>query len=710
MRAARLTFGDRVHCPFLRPFFLDRRRRRARVARVAETIAAVGERVVAAALADPALFDAVGLTDAERRARRDRPRLRACEHRVAARRVPAAGRPAVRRVQRRVAGRPRLHRDAGRAVRRAARDGAVPRAVRRAATSDSAMRSSRRCSPATASGAARRAPPTVAHRRLARRADVERVRDPRDASRRRGVPTDRRRSARARRSTDGALIAGGRADRSRLPPRAHQRHRRATRTTARRSCDAYAAPRRLRGEHVPLQDSAQEGVLRRADRRAHQRRLFTRDERALVRRARAVDAAGRATPARRSTGSAVDLLEHLRASPRRLRDQAERRVRRHGRRRSGGRSTTPSGTPRSSTPSPAARAPGSCRSASPCGARCSRRCETPHAVVMRDMLVDLAPVPVPRARGGVPDAPERTGLANVTSGGGQVPSFVGRRPRAGLSAVPFDCQHRVKFGRRRLPDRLPGHGAARRAAITRASSATATFRRPIRASSTSRCSTCTTAGPTSGTTRIVHAIQNAVCDLQRAPRSGRPARSGSSPTTSAAATRSRRPPAGGTRSTSAPAGPGTSTRAERRRRDRLAGHPRGPRVGSAAVPPLRRASARITTPSLLRRLSHLRRDVPLAGHRRRGAARPGEGRQERRHRRERADAGGRRRIPGSRRFARELPDRRPTSGSSTTASTTSSRWGRCRPASRPSRTRRSARRPAGRRADDDRGGAAIATA
>jgi uncharacterized circularly permuted ATP-grasp superfamily protein len=65
MRAARLTFGDRVHCPFLRPLFLDPADV-ARVARVAELVAGVGERLVAAALEQPALMDAVGLTDAER--------------------------------------------------------------------------------------------------------------------------------------------------------------------------------------------------------------------------------------------------------------------------------------------------------------------------------------------------------------------------------------------------------------------------------------------------------------------------------------------------------------------------------------------------------------------------------------------------------------------------------------------------------------------
>ena len=66
MRARRLTFGDRVHCPFLRPFLLteaDEARTRA----AAETIAALGERVAGAALELPALFDQLGLREEEAR-------------------------------------------------------------------------------------------------------------------------------------------------------------------------------------------------------------------------------------------------------------------------------------------------------------------------------------------------------------------------------------------------------------------------------------------------------------------------------------------------------------------------------------------------------------------------------------------------------------------------------------------------------------------
>lgn len=66
LRAARLTFGDRVHCPFLRPFFVDELEE-ARVRPVAETIAALGERVVEAAMASPELLAQVALNPDEER-------------------------------------------------------------------------------------------------------------------------------------------------------------------------------------------------------------------------------------------------------------------------------------------------------------------------------------------------------------------------------------------------------------------------------------------------------------------------------------------------------------------------------------------------------------------------------------------------------------------------------------------------------------------
>jgi hypothetical protein len=64
MRERRLTFGDRVHCPVLRPFFLTPGDE-VRIRTASEAIAAVGERVAAAAVNEPALMRALGVTPAE---------------------------------------------------------------------------------------------------------------------------------------------------------------------------------------------------------------------------------------------------------------------------------------------------------------------------------------------------------------------------------------------------------------------------------------------------------------------------------------------------------------------------------------------------------------------------------------------------------------------------------------------------------------------
>jgi hypothetical protein len=66
LRAAKLTFDDRVLCPFLRPFFLSLEDEQ-RVRFVAETIADLGERVVLAALADADLFAQFHLRPEEER-------------------------------------------------------------------------------------------------------------------------------------------------------------------------------------------------------------------------------------------------------------------------------------------------------------------------------------------------------------------------------------------------------------------------------------------------------------------------------------------------------------------------------------------------------------------------------------------------------------------------------------------------------------------
>jgi hypothetical protein len=66
MRERKLTFGDRIHCPFLRPFFLSERDE-ARMRLAAESVAALGERVTRAALESNEVFDQLGVTEAEAR-------------------------------------------------------------------------------------------------------------------------------------------------------------------------------------------------------------------------------------------------------------------------------------------------------------------------------------------------------------------------------------------------------------------------------------------------------------------------------------------------------------------------------------------------------------------------------------------------------------------------------------------------------------------
>jgi uncharacterized circularly permuted ATP-grasp superfamily protein len=66
LRAEKLVFGDRVHCPFLRPFFLTLEDEQ-RVRIVAETMAELAERVTAAAIEDPALLAQFHLRPEEER-------------------------------------------------------------------------------------------------------------------------------------------------------------------------------------------------------------------------------------------------------------------------------------------------------------------------------------------------------------------------------------------------------------------------------------------------------------------------------------------------------------------------------------------------------------------------------------------------------------------------------------------------------------------
>ena len=64
MRAQRLTFGGRLLCPFLRPFFLDAKDE-ARVRDAAEALWTLGERVTQAAMVDDTLLDDLVLREEE---------------------------------------------------------------------------------------------------------------------------------------------------------------------------------------------------------------------------------------------------------------------------------------------------------------------------------------------------------------------------------------------------------------------------------------------------------------------------------------------------------------------------------------------------------------------------------------------------------------------------------------------------------------------
>jgi len=66
VRGAKLTFGERVHCPFLRPVFLSPQDEE-KVRLVAETIAAIAERLTSAALEDETLFRQFHLRPEEER-------------------------------------------------------------------------------------------------------------------------------------------------------------------------------------------------------------------------------------------------------------------------------------------------------------------------------------------------------------------------------------------------------------------------------------------------------------------------------------------------------------------------------------------------------------------------------------------------------------------------------------------------------------------
>jgi uncharacterized circularly permuted ATP-grasp superfamily protein len=64
LREKKLTFGDRLHCPFLRPFLLTAQDEQ-RIRTAAETLAGAGERVAQAAMTSPPLLEELGMTEPE---------------------------------------------------------------------------------------------------------------------------------------------------------------------------------------------------------------------------------------------------------------------------------------------------------------------------------------------------------------------------------------------------------------------------------------------------------------------------------------------------------------------------------------------------------------------------------------------------------------------------------------------------------------------
>ena len=288
-----------------------------------------------------------------------------------------------------------------------------------------ARRCSTRCWRATASGAARRSRRTIAHRRLPRRADLERVPDPagalRAASACRPIVCDPRDL-----EFDGA--------------HAPRRRARAIDLVYRRVLinDIVAAARRLPRARGRLRGAAPCASPTRSAARSRTRRrsspcsptsatpgCFT-DERARGRRgARAVDARRAPTRGRPSTAGAIDLLEHRARRARVVRHQAERRVRRRRASRSAGRRRPADWDAAIER----ALAVGRRVDRAAADRRAPRgvpdRRERPHRVDVHATCWSTSRRTCSAASvAGFLTRLSATGLANVTSGGGQVPSFV----------------------------------------------------------------------------------------------------------------------------------------------------------------------------------------------------------------------------------------------------------------------------------------------
>ena len=274
----KLTFGDRIHCPFLRPFFLTEADEARMRARGGDRRGARRTRRRAPRWSRPAMFDAARRHRRRGAAGANRSGLCDGQHRLAARRVPAAGLASLRGVQRRVAGR------AGYTQRLCELFDALPVMARSASGATRALHAD---DGADARRAGRELPRVGRHRQAAARSpsstgarcrpgrEFEILRDAFTAP---GVPTvvcDPRELT----FDGGALVADGRRDRPRLPACAHERHHRAARRvrarwstpTRRARC---ASPTRFR-----CKLAAQEGVLCRAHRRAQRAPVFRRGAR-----------------------------------------------------------------------------------------------------------------------------------------------------------------------------------------------------------------------------------------------------------------------------------------------------------------------------------------------------------------------------------------------------------------------------------------------
>ena len=303
MRAERLTFGDRVHCPFLRPLFLTDDDER-RIREFAETIAVLGERVVAAAMAGPALLDELGLRPDERRLVDIDPGYAraSTSSRVDTFLLPDSLQAAEYNAES-PAGFGYTERLAG-VFEQLPVMAALQGRVRRAGLSAHGDHARRAHDELPRVGRPRAAA-DHRHRGLAQRADLERVRNPPGAVHQPRRADDRLHAGgpRVRRAR---VARAGAEDRPALPARAHQRHHEPP-GRVRRSRARVRGEGRVHGQLVPLQDSPQEGVLRRADRSAARR--------ALQRAGASDDRAPRALDTRRRRDQDVERRGHVRPGP-----------------------------------------------------------------------------------------------------------------------------------------------------------------------------------------------------------------------------------------------------------------------------------------------------------------------------------------------------------------------------------------------------------